>query len=193
MMPKVDGWAVLQQLKADPQLQDIPVIMVSMIGDKEMGYTLGATEYLTKPVDRRRLSQLLRRYRCESPPCPLLLVEDDEGVREMMRRDLTKEGWSVTEAANGKEALARVEENAPALILLDLMMPVMDGFEFVMELRKVPAWRAIPIIVVTAKDLSEEDRRRLRDNVEQIIEKGGLSSEDLLQQVRDGIGCDPSE
>ena len=111
MMPGKDGWAVLQELKADPQLQNIPVIMVSMIDDRTMGYTLGAAEYLTKPVDRQALSRLLNKYRCNHPPCPVLVVEDDTELRELMRRALEKEGWRVVEAATGRAALDRLEES----------------------------------------------------------------------------------
>ncbi len=183
IMPGQDGWAVLRELKADPELQEIPVIMVTMVDDKNMGYTLGAAEYLTKPVDRDRLCTLLRKYRCPNPPCSVLLVEDDAEIREYMRRTLEKEGWVVVEAENGQVALECLEEQLPALVILDLMMPVMDGFEFVLEMRKVAAWRQIPIVVVTAKDLTTEDRQRLSGNVEKILEKGACSREKLLEQV----------
>ncbi|MHC4414909.1 MAG: response regulator [Planctomycetota bacterium] len=185
MMPGTDGWAVLRELKSDPQLLDTPVIMVSMIDDKSMGYTLGAAEYLTKPVDRGRLVKLLHKYRCANPPCRVLLVEDDPDTREMMRRTLEKEGWVVAEAGNGQEALESVKEHIPDLIVLDLMMPVMDGFQFTLELRKVEAWRDIPITVVTAKDLTDQERKELSGEVEMVLEKGAYSREQLLEQVRD--------
>jgi signal transduction histidine kinase/DNA-binding response OmpR family regulator len=184
MMPGKDGWTVLEELKADPELAAIPVIMVSMIEERNMGYTLGAAEYLTKPVDRKELSRILRRYRCEHPPCPVLLVEDDREIRSLTRRVLEKEGWKVTEAENGREGLDRVAESAPHLILLDLLMPVMDGFEFLAELRRVDAWRAIPVVVVTAKTLTDEDRARLNGSVASVIEKSAYSREELLEQVR---------
>ncbi len=185
MMPGKDGWAVLQELKADPDLLDIPVIMVSMVDDRSMGYTLGAAEYLTKPVDRNQLSRLLRKYRCANPPCPVLLVEDDDEIRELMRRTLQKDGWNVTEAVNGRAGLERLREKIPELIMLDLMMPVMDGFEFLLELRKVDAWRNIPVVVVTAKELTQQDRQQLRGNVETVLEKGAYDRDELLARVRE--------
>ncbi|MCH6551110.1 MAG: response regulator, partial [Planctomycetes bacterium] len=185
MMPGKDGWAVLKELKTDPALRDIPVIMVTMIDDKTMGYTLGAAEYLTKPVDRAQLCQILTKYRCEHPPCRVLVVEDDAQIRELMRRTLEKEGWQVDEAEHGREALERVKEHVPELILLDLMMPVMDGFQFMVELRQDESWRRIPVVVVTAKELTEEDRRQLSGDVEVIMQKGAYSQEQLLERVLD--------
>jgi CheY-like chemotaxis protein len=191
MMPGKDGWAVLKELKSDPQLQDIPVIMVSMIEDRNMGYALGAVDYLTKPVDRSRLSQIIGQYRCQDPPCLVLIVEDDDETREVMRRTLQKDGWDVAEARHGREALERVRERSPDVIILDLMMPVMSGFEFLGELRSVEAWRGIPVVVATAKDLTEEDRRRLGSDVEAVLEKGAYTRDQLLEQVRDLISaCD---
>jgi PAS domain S-box-containing protein len=184
MMPKTDGWSVLQQLKADAELRDIPVIMVTIVDDKNLGYTLGAAEYLTKPVDRERLERVLNKYRCPSPPCPVLLIEDDETTRGMMRTMLEREGWRVTEATNGREGLERVAESQPHAILLDLMMPEMDGFEFVAELRKRAEWRDIPVVVITAKELTGEDRRRLNGSVERVLEKGAFTREELLDRVR---------
>jgi CheY-like chemotaxis protein len=184
-MPGMDGWAVLAALKADPQLADIPVIMLTIVDDKNMGYALGAADYLTKPVDRDRLVAILQKYRGEDPSRPVLVVEDDATTREMLRRMLEKEGWAVTEAKNGRFALECVAEQRPALILLDLMMPEMDGFQFAEALGKLEAWRSIPIVVVTAKDLTAEDRVRLNGYVEQILQKGAYGREALLAEVRE--------
>ncbi len=190
MMPGMDGWSVLLALKADPVLRDIPVIMLTMVDDKNRGYTLGAADYVTKPVDRVRLSQILNKYVCSHPPCPVLLVEDDDATREMMRAMLEKEGWAVTEATNGREALERVAQNRPNLILLDLMMPEMDGFEFAATLRRRAEWSSIPVVVLTAKDLTEEDRLRLNGYVQKVLQKAGHSREEMLEQVRDLVaGC----
>jgi signal transduction histidine kinase/CheY-like chemotaxis protein len=184
VMPDMDGWEVLHELKLSPGTRDIPVIMVTMTDDRETGYALGATEFLTKPIERSRLVQILEHYTpTESERCALV-VDDQPENREMLRRTLEKECWQVSEAENGRVALDRVAERLPALILLDLMMPVMDGFEFVMELRKVEAWRGIPIIVVTARDLTEEDRGRLKGAVAGLIQKGGMDRESLLAQLR---------
>ncbi len=185
MMPGKDGWAVLKELKSDSQLRDIPVIMVSMIEDRNIGYALGAVDYLTKPVDSERLSQIISQYRCQNPPCPILIVEDDNETRELMRRTLEGNGWDVAEARHGREALERVRERTPDVIILDLMMPVMSGFEFLGELRSVEAWRKIPVVVATAKDLTEEDRELLSSAVEAILEKGAYTRDQMLEQVRD--------
>ncbi len=194
MMPSMDGWEVLRELQADPSVRNIPVVMISMIDDASMGYALGATEYLTKPVDRARLSQVLDRYRCANPPCPVLVVDDDEEVREMFRRALEKQGWQVAEAENGRDALDRMRQRVPELIILDLMMPVMDGFDFLLELRKVADWQRIPVVVVTAKDLSGEDRRRLTGKVEKVVQKGAYDREKLLEQIRELVTtCGPPD
>ena len=132
MMPGLDGWAVLGALKADAATADIPVVMLTIVDDRNLGYTLGAAEYLTKPVDRERLLAVLARYRRDRP---VLIVEDDGPLRELLRRMLEREGYAVVEAEHGRAALDRVREAVPGAILLDLMMPVMDGFEFLAELR----------------------------------------------------------
>ena len=184
MMPGMDGWTVLTALKNDASLCDIPVVMLTMVENKKMGMRLGAADYMTKPVDRDRLAAILQKYRCKQPPCPVLLVEDDTTTREMMREMLTHAGWSVLEAANGQIALEMVRANRPQLILLDLMMPMMDGFEFVAHLQQEPDWRDIPIIVLTAKDITNEDRLRLNGYVEKVLQKGATDREDLLNEVR---------
>jgi signal transduction histidine kinase/CheY-like chemotaxis protein/HAMP domain-containing protein len=184
LMPGMDGWAVLTALKADPDVADIPVIMLTIVDDKGMGYALGAVEYLTKPIDWRRLAVVLQKYRCTHPPCPVLVVEDDAAMRELLRRMLEKEGWTVTEAANGRVGLERMAEGSPELILLDLMMPEMDGFAFLEALRYNDAWRSIPVVVVTVKDLTPDDRQRLNGYVQQILQKGAYSREELLREVR---------
>ena len=184
MMPGIDGWAVLQQLKADPETQDIPVVMLTMVDDKNIGFALGATDYLTKPVDRGRLAALLGRFRCKEGTCGVLLVEDDEPTREMMRDMLAREGWNVIEATNGRVALECLESANPNLILLDLMMPEMDGFEFAQRLRDRPEWQSIPVIVLTAKDITDADRLRLNGSVEKIVQKGVWDQDALLREVR---------
>jgi signal transduction histidine kinase/DNA-binding response OmpR family regulator len=185
LMPGMDGWAVLTKLKADPALSEIPVIMLTIMDEKQMGYALGAADYLTKPIDWERLAAVLRRYECARPPCPVLVVEDDPVMREMLRRRLEKEGWTVIEAENGRVALGRMGQSRPDLILLDLMMPEMDGFQFLDEIRGREDWHSIPVIVITAKELSAEDQQRLNGSVEKILQKGAYSREELIHQVRD--------
>ena len=185
MMPDMDGWSVLSALKADLTLRDIPVIMLTMVDDPVRGFTLGASDYATKPVNRQRISQILRKYTCLHPPCPVLVIDDDATARSLTRAMLEKEGWAVTEAENGIEAMRMMEQERPSLIFLDLMMPEMDGYAFAAEVGRHPEWRSIPIVVVTAQDLTHEDRRRLNGHVETILRKHGDSRESLLEQVRD--------
>jgi len=188
MMPGMDGWAVLQQLKGDPSLARIPVMMVTISSEKEIGSTLGAVDHLTKPVDRDTLRRLVSQYATSGGGGHALVVDDDEGIRSLFRRALVDDGWAVVEAANGAEALEFVGSQCPDIVLLDLMMPVMDGFEFLMEFRTRPECVAIPVIVVTAKDLTEEDRNRLAGGVERIVEKGALTASDILGHVRGLVG-----
>ncbi|HEV3052218.1 MAG TPA: response regulator, partial [Longimicrobium sp.] len=185
MMPEMDGWSVLRALKADTALRDIPVVMLTMVDDPERGFALGAADYATKPVNRQRLSRILRKHTCPHPPCPVLLVDDDAAARALTRKVLEKEGWKVCEAENGLKALECLERERPHLILLDLMMPVMDGFEFAEQVRQHDEWRSIPIVVLSSRDLSAADRLRLNGHVESVLKKEGGSREGLLLQVRD--------
>jgi len=182
MMPDIDGWTVLAALKGDPRLEDIPVVLVTIVDEKQRGYTLGATDYLIKPVNRERLASTLRTI-CGRGSGHLLIVEDDESARMLVRHGMEREGWQVEEAANGRLALAAVQAREPDAIVLDLMMPEMDGFEFLSELRRQASWRDIPVVVVTARDLSEEDHRRLNGFVSSVIQKSGQAREQLLHEV----------
>ncbi|GAB4173377.1 MAG: hypothetical protein Fur005_35210 [Roseiflexaceae bacterium] len=184
MMPDLDGWAVLTAIKDDPALREIPVVMLTLRDEPDTGYALGAAAYLNKPVEHDQLLKALRRLSSERRRSHILLVEDDATTRQMMRRMLEKEGWEVREAENGRVGLERVAEEQPALVLLDLMMPEVDGFTFAAELRRRPEWREIPVIVVTAKDLTPEDRMRLNGYVERSIQKGLFRREELLADVR---------
>jgi CheY-like chemotaxis protein len=184
MMPRMDGWSVLNALKSDPQLATIPVIMLTMVSDQNMGYALGAADYVTKPIDRDRLIKILKRYECNLPGCDILVVDDEPQIREIIERTMQKEGWNVLQAGDGVEALKIVNIKPPQLILLDLMMPRMDGFEFLNELRKLPVGRDLPVVVITAMDLSSSDHQRLNGSVEQILQKGAYSQDDLLNEVR---------
>ncbi len=183
VMPDLDGWTVLAALKGDPELADIPVIFVTILDEKTRGYSLGAADYLVKPIDRERLAHVLTRICGDRPARRILLVEDDETTRTVTRHALERDGWSITQAENGRVALARLAEDQPDVILLDLMMPEMDGFEFLAEVRRHPSWREIPILVLTAKDLTDEDRRRLNGEVERIIQKGAYDRDELLREV----------
>jgi hypothetical protein len=186
LMPGMDGWAVLSHLKADSQLADIPVILSTIVEDQDLGYTLGAVDYLTKPIEREQLARLLGKY-VTRQPARLLVVEDDATSREVLRRTMDKEGWIIAEAENGQVALELINKTPPDLILLDLMMPHMDGFSFMHQLRQHQTGQAIPVIVVTAKDLTQEDRLQLTDSVVKILQKGTYRREDLLGHVRELI------
>ena len=183
LMPGKDGWAVLRELKADPELREIPVVMISMVDGSDMGFALGATDYLAKPVEREQLRALLRRHGVAQSG-RVLVVDDDAGTRSILRRILEQEECTVVEAVHGREALDEVSRRKPDLILLDLMMPVMDGFEFTSELRKVDEWRDIPVIVSTAKDVTPEERADLSGVVEGILQKNARGLDDLMAQVR---------
>jgi PAS domain S-box-containing protein len=185
-MPGMDGWEVLKTLKADPQLRQIAVIMMTNIDEKTTGYALGAAEYMTKPVDRDHLVEVLKKFRNNASTRPVLVVEDDASVREIVRRALSLEGLKVVEAANGIEALARLAESPPSLILLDLMMPELDGFGFIDELRRSDEWAKIPVVVLTAKDISSEDRSRL-EGTSAVLVKKGQSPDALIREMRDLI------
>ena len=184
MMPGMDGWAVLTALKADAQLANIPVVMVTIIDEKKMGFALGVADYLTKPIDWTRLAAVLEKYKKAATSPLVLVVEDDANTRDLMERNLAKEGWSVVTAENGRVALSQVAVKIPAVILLDLMMPEMNGFEFMQELRRREEYKHIPVIVITSKDITEEDRRRLNGEVERIIQKSATSLDEVLAEVR---------
>jgi PAS domain S-box-containing protein len=185
LMPDMDGWTVLRELKADAELADTPVIMVTMVDDKNRGYALGASHFLTKPVDRETLVSLLRQHPPAADGGPVLVVDDDPDTRQMIRRTLEREGYAVCEAANGRAALQAADRERPRLILLDLMMPEMDGFEFVFELRRLELGRSVPIVVLTAKELDDSDHQRLNGGVQRVLQKASYSRESLLLEVRD--------
>jgi signal transduction histidine kinase/CheY-like chemotaxis protein len=184
LMPDMDGWSVLSALKADPDLAGIPVIMLTIMEDRDLGFALGASEYMMKPIDRQQLVAALKKYMRDKPVGQALIVEDDAALRTMLRRTLEMEKWTVTEAENGMVALERLRAGIPAVILLDLLMPVMDGFQLLAELHKRSDWRQIPVVVITAKDLSPEDRTRLTGQTEKILEKGSYVHEELVREVR---------
>jgi CheY-like chemotaxis protein len=186
LMPGMDGWSVLAALKAEAALVDIPVVMLTMLDDRNLGYALGAADYLTKPIDRERLVAVLGRYRRD---LPVLVVDDDPNFRDLARRTLEREGYTVVEAENGRAALDRLRNAAPGVVLLDLMMPEMDGFDFVAAVRADSAWRSLPIVVITAKDLTPEDHERLNGYVARVLQKGALTRDALLGEVRDLVAA----
>ena len=179
-MPGMDGWSVLSKLKSDPDLAATPVIMVTFVSERALASSLGAADYVMKPVDWNRLRHVMEGFRdCVGD---VLIVDDEADMRSLARHSLEKNGWSVVEAANGVEALEKVELSIPRVILLDLTMPVMDGFAFLRELRGRAGCSGIPVVVLTALDLTSEDRRQLR-GATQILHKGDLRMNDLVERL----------
>jgi PAS domain S-box-containing protein len=184
MMPEMDGWTVLSALKADGAVADIPVIMLTIVDERNLGYTLGASDYLMKPVDRDKLVALLRRYRSADGTRRVLVVDDDASTRLLMKTVLARDGWTVFEAENGRVALEIIGRDRLDLVLLDLGMPVMDGFEVVAEVRRQPGLQGLPIVVMTARDVTDDDRRRLNGGVQRVLQKASSSRDELLETLR---------
>ncbi|QDG51013.1 response regulator [Persicimonas caeni] len=188
MMPGRDGWSVLTEIKSDDELAEIPIVIVSMINDRNIGYALGASEYLVKPIQRDRLVGTLSRFRSKSAEGSVLVVEDEADTREMVRRHLDRAGWQVETAENGRVALERLEEGlVPDVVVLDLMMPEVDGFEVAATMRQKPDWADIPIVVLTAMDLSDADHAQLRDSVSRILQKGSTSIDSVVDHILEAL------
>jgi signal transduction histidine kinase/DNA-binding response OmpR family regulator len=183
LMPTMDGWKTLIELKADQELSAIPVIMLTIVDNQKMGYALGASDYLTKPIDRGLLRKVMRRHRGNGNTRSVLIVEDDSVTRSMMCRLLEKEGWRVIEAENGLVGLQQLKTDRPDLILLDLMMPEMDGFDFILKLRQTENCEFIPVIIITAKDLTHEERLHLDALAATVLQKNAASCERFLPEV----------
>jgi CheY-like chemotaxis protein len=184
LMPGMDGWQVLSALKANPATAAIPVAMLSMLDNTGLGFSLGASAFLTKPVERERLAGVLREH-IHVTRGSVLVVDDDDASRALVRRQLTGGGWDFREAANGEEALASVTQQKPDLIILDLVMPVLDGFGVLAALHADEAWRSIPVIVLTGRDLDDGDREALNGGVRRVLQKGSVSRDILLAEVRE--------
>ena len=187
IMPEMDGWEVLASLQENEKTKNIPVIMVTLANEPDLGFSLGATDYLTKPIDWNSLSSILKKHQIASDSHSILIVEDDEITVEMLKKSLESDNYKVRSAKNGKEALDIINDHKPGLILLDLMMPEMDGFQFAERLREKQQWLDIPVVVITAKDLSKDDHSRLQGNVEAIMQKGSYRKDELLQEISSRI------
>ncbi len=186
MMPDMDGWQVLAEMKAHMETEQIPVVLVTVLDDHARGLQLGASEYLCKPVDRQRLLNVVERFRPDSEVAKLLVVEDDADTAALVRRTLEREGWVVATADNGQVALDQLDSSL-ALIVLDLMMPEMDGFEFLEHLRANLQFAHIPVVVVTARELTMAERARLGQRVQRVLCKGEVLSESLLRNIRQAV------
>ncbi|MGF1525630.1 MAG: response regulator [Candidatus Competibacterales bacterium] len=178
IMPHTDGWEVLKAIRHDPTLRETPVVILTQGGGQDLAQVLGATEFVAKPIDTTRLLDILQRFRREDPW--VLVVDDDPLTRDLLRRSLEREGWGVAEAADGRLALEYLAHHTPQAIVLDLMMPHLDGFTVMDALQSQPHWRRIPVVVVTAKDLSREERHRLRQGAVLVAQKGHYQREALL-------------
>ena len=187
MMPGMDGWSVLSALKSDRTIAGTPVVMATILDESRMGFALGASEFLTKPVDRSDLLEAVKRCAARSPGADVLIVEDDADARAMLRRTLERATWRVREAENGRVAIECFDTTVPSLVLLDLMMPEMDGFEFLSAIRARHEWRGVPVIVITAKTLTERERSQLNGGVEAVIQKGERSQVELLEEIMERV------
>ena len=186
MMPQMDGWSVLSAIKADPELCDIPVTIVTMLNDRAIALQLGAAGFLTKPIDWARLNSMLRQHSRQTLEGTVLVIDDDADTRRMTCQMLERVGLNIGEAENGEAGLAWLAAHpAPSLILLDLMMPVMDGFEFLEHVRADQRWRMLPVVVVTAMDLGAEELDLLNSATRKVIAKGATTGTDLRAAIRD--------
>ena len=185
MMPEKDGWQVIQELKANPNTRDIPVIVCSIVANKDQGISLGAADYLVKPIlEDDLVSALDRLDRQETGPHKVLIVDDHSGDRNLVRRMIeAQEGYEILEAAGGQEAIALVRTERPHIIILDLMMPDLDGFAVLESIKADKTTRSIPVIVVTAKTLTAEERDTLNRRVQSLLQKGIFEQEELLADV----------
>jgi signal transduction histidine kinase/DNA-binding response OmpR family regulator len=189
LMPEMDGWEVMQALKAESELAKIPVIICTVLDEQPHGFSLGVAEYLTKPVDPKRLQKVLKQL-CPSGECHVMVVEDDSVQRQLICRELQRAGWDVFEAEHGLAALDKLREQVSDIILLDLEMPEMDGFEFVEALQANASWREIPIVVLTSRELSKADRARLNGYVETIVSKSSQGIEVAVRELQKALRKD---
>jgi PAS domain S-box-containing protein len=183
-MPQMDGWAVLRSLRADPEIGATPIVMVTVLDEQNLAFSLGATDYLQKPIDWGNLRQVVDRFRPVAGEGPVLVVEDEADVRSHVCAYLRREGFPVAEAENGVRALDALAKERPCLVLLDLMMPEMDGFAFLRALRARQEWRDVPVVVLTAKDMTAEDRRRLAGQADRVLAKGSTGLGELARELR---------
>jgi CheY-like chemotaxis protein len=187
LMPGSAAWSVLRELKADPALQPIPVVMVFLRHDEGMGFSLGAAEYLAKPVDRKLLLRLVEKYAAPDASKRALVVDDQPDVRDVVRRTLEQAGWEVVEAEDGRVGIERAADMAPDLVILDLMMPVMDGFDFLRELRDTEKGRDLPVLILTAKELGTEEHRFLETQSARVMAKDARHIDAAMAQVREAV------
>ena len=184
-MPNVNGWAMLQSLRADPVLGDTPVIMISVLHERSVGFAMGANDYLVKPIDWRQLKRVLERFE-EGRECGrrVLVVDDEPDARGWIGAMLSRDGWVTDVAVDGRDALDKVDRAVPDLIILDLMMPVMDGFAFLRALRARPNTAEVHVVVLTAKEVTQAERADLEGKVDRVLQKGSLQLDELRAELR---------
>ena len=185
MMPELDGWAVLTELKGDERTTGIPVVLLTILEQSEVGFSLGAVDYLIKPVQTSRLIGVLRRH-CRNDSARVLVIDDDPPSRDLVRSGLEAAGHIVQVAHNGQQGIEAIEQDPPDLIVLDLLMPVLDGFAVVEHLEKTPTLRRIPVVIVTAKDLTSEDRAMLR-GAQAILQRTAYSRRELIDTIAERV------
>jgi CheY-like chemotaxis protein/signal transduction histidine kinase len=181
-LPRLDGWSVLTEIKSDRALSGIPIIILSVEEQRARGYSLGACEYLVKPIEPERLVEVVRHAIAPGAGGEVLVVDDDSGTRELVARNLRKIGFSIGEAADGEEALLKARLSPPALVILDLLMPKLDGFEVLRRMRLEGA--QIPIIVLTGKRLDEAEEHILREGLARVVLKGGTALDQVVAEAR---------
>ncbi len=188
ILPKKDGFEVLKELKRLPETKDIPVIIVSIVENRELGLSLGATDYLIKPVDKNELISKLGEHsfttKVKKGPVNILVIDDNPEDVELVASILEPEGFGVLKAYGGREGIELAVEKQPDAIILDLIMPEVGGFEVVQRLKENPKTKDIPIFIYTVADLTEEEKELLNDNIVSILQKGRCSKEDLLNELR---------
>jgi PAS domain S-box-containing protein len=184
MMPSMDGWQVVRAIKADPQLSHIPVVVVSVVGNENRGHILGAVDVLQKPVDREDLSSVLQRNMRVAAP-RVLIVDDDPIARQVLSNSLKDRACEIRTAGNGEEALATLEKFPPDLILLDLMMPVMDGITFLDAMRRDPRFQSLPVIIITARQLNPPEIERLKLEKLRVLNKAQAFDGSLKRLLED--------
>ncbi|GAC1535462.1 MAG: hypothetical protein NVS2B7_04460 [Herpetosiphon sp.] len=187
MLPGRDGWDVIQTLKGDAETEDIPIIMLSMLDNRQLGYSLGASDYLVKPVARAELLKRLDRLHNGRAFQNALVVDDDAIEQRMLAMTLRSVGMTVTTISAGDDALRWLEQTTPDLITLDLMMPGMDGFMVLQMIKERPELKDVPVLIITAKEITAEDRARLNSRIAAIIEKGPHERDQVLREVRDRL------
>jgi signal transduction histidine kinase/DNA-binding response OmpR family regulator len=182
LMPRMDGWAVLTALKSDLELAETPIVIVTVLEDRSIAISLGAAEFLTKPVDRARLAATIRQHVYGSGV--VLIVDDEPESRQIARRHLDRLGWEFAEAEDGTSALLWLSQNPrPAMILLDLLMPGMNGFAFLEETAKRVEWQNIPVVILTAMPLDAAERAILAGRTREVIAKGADDLAQVLRQI----------